>query len=551
MGQVIEVDNGKGETHPLLTETGTGGLFSAGYLRDRPAASYLEADETPAFLLTNAKRGVEIEREEGTDRITAGSGYRTIAVLTDRRLVILVGDSDAPSVDGDHCLTVQLVDVEAVDAESGRRRGRLSVTRANAGTLTVHCGADGLDAAAAYLRAGSQAWIHVENTLDDVQRSLVTATEHCDAGEYDAALEAAREAYNGLNEPRRAANQFHGEWPAAALIARVDQVQRRCGSMLAEARLGRARRFTDDAESRWRDDEFEAAHDAFDAACEELETVLTYDSAAVSDRDAVHEERDRVERLTAELAEAPLRRAVEADRAATEADDPADAAAHWEEALEAYRVVLELDWGADERRFAGDPVQLRDRLGEVVERLVSARRTAASKAKRAGDWYVGAEQYEVAIEEFETAREQYDLALAVARERYAGATDHLTVEREAVESRLERATALRDGEDVGPVEIPDRDADADGTFDVDATISDEATTSDEVTIGDGQAEENSSADGEAAPDGEAASENGAATDGEAPTDSELSIDGQAATDGSGEVAPIDPSRKGTARRPDR
>ncbi|SFR94220.1 hypothetical protein SAMN05216559_1475 [Halomicrobium zhouii] len=515
MGQVIEVDNQRGETHPLLTETGTGGLFSAGYLRDRPAGAYLEDDETPVFLLTNGKRGVEIDREDGTEQLTAGSGYRTIVVLTDRRLVILVGDSDAVSVDGDQCLTVRLVDVDGVAAETGRREGRLSVTRTSGGTLTLHAGADGLDAAAAYLTAASQAWIHVENTLDDVQRSLVAATGHCDAGEYDAALEAAQEAYHGLNEPRRAANRFDGEWTASAMVARVDQVQRRCASMLAEARLGRARRFSDDAEAHWRDDEFEAAHDAFDDAREELETVLTYDSAAVSDRDAVHEERDRVERVTAELAAAPLRRAVEADRDATDADDPADAADHWDDALEAYCTVLELDWGADERRFEGDPDQLRERLGEVVERLVSARRTAASKAKRAGDWYVGAEQYEVAIEEFEAARDQYDLALAVARERYAGATDHLTVEREAIESRVERTTALRDGEEVGPVTTPDEDADTEGVFDVEATICD------------GEADTTVSVDGEDAPDSE----------------------GQ--TDETSEVAAIDSSQNGSVERPDR
>jgi len=63
------------------------------------------------------------------------------------------------------------------------------------------------------------------------------------------------------------------------------------------------------------------------------------------------------------------------------------------------------------------------------------------------------------------------------------------VEREAVESRLERATALRDGEDVGPVEMPDGDADADGTFVVEATIGDEDA------VGDGQADRDSSATG--------------------------------------------------------
>lgn len=471
MGHVIRVDNEEGATQSVLTETGSGGLLSSGYLRDKPATAYLEDDETPVFVLTNQKRGVEIAREAGTERLTAGSGYRTIAVVTDRRLVIIVGDSSAASVDGDQCLSVQLVDVEGVDADSGRRGGELTVTRPGGRTLTIHSGADGLDEAAAYVTAASQAWIHVENTLDDVKRSLVRATSRCDVGEYDAALEAAQEAYHGLNEPRRTATKFDSEWTATAMITRVDQVQRRCDGMLAEVRLGRARRFSDEAESHWRDDEFEAAHDAYERANGELETVLTYDSGAV-DRDEVHEEIDRVERVTDELEEAPLRRAVEADRAASEADEPTDAAPHWEDALETYRVVLELDWGADERRFAGKPDQIRNRLGTVVERLISARRMAATKAKRAGDWYVGADQYEVAIEEFETAREQYERALDVARDRYPDATDHLTVERDAVDGRVERARAMRDGESVRPVETAGDDGSREPEYDFEATIGD-------------------------------------------------------------------------------
>jgi hypothetical protein len=172
-----------------------------------------------------------------------------------------------------------------------------------------------------------------------------------------------------------------------------------------------------------------------------------------------------------ELSETPLRGAVEADRAASQADEAAAAAQHWDDALDAYAVVLELDWGADERRFAGDPDQIRERLGEVVEKLVSARRSAATKARRAGDWYVGAEQYEIAIEEFEAAKEQYERALDVAYDRYPDATDHLAIERDAIADRLERARASRDGETVEPAETAD-DAGTEPSLDFEATIGD-------------------------------------------------------------------------------
>lgn len=483
MGNVIRIDNKSGSTPSVLTETGTGGLLSAGTLRERPAVEYLEADERPVFVLTNRKRGVEIARPDGTERISSGKGYRTVAVLTDRRLVVLVGDSDAESVDGDQRLTVQFVDVEVVSADGGRRDGRLTVRCAGGKTITVHCGSDGLDDAASYLTDGSQAWIHVENALDEVKRSLVAATEHRNAGEYDAALDAAREAYHGVNEPRLRANEFDSEWGAGAMIDRVDDVQADCVERLTEVRLGRANRFTDEAESNWRDDRFESAHDEYERAIAELDTILTYDTGAVPDREAVREELERVEGVVAELEEAPLGRAVEADRAAMDAEDPVDAADHWTDALERYRVAMELDWGADERRFAGDPDAIRERLADVVDRLVAARRSAATAAKRAGDWYVGAEQFDVAVEEFEAARDQYELALSVARERYPDATDHLTVERDAVEDRLERARAARDGENLGPAQTGDEDVKPDLEPSAEAAAGDEPVVSDGGTTG--------------------------------------------------------------------
>jgi len=147
-------------------------------------------------------------------------------------------------------------------------------------------------------------------------------------------------------------------------------------------------------------------------------------------------------------------------------------------ALDRYRTALELDWGADERRFAGEPDQIRERLGEVVEQAVAARRSAATAARDAGDWYVGAEQYEVATEEVADAREQFELALALARDQYPDAVDHLTVELEALEKRVERATAARDGEELAPAETDPEEGDP--ACAVEATIGTDAGAPDDA-----------------------------------------------------------------------
>lgn len=468
MGNVIDLDDEAGSLPSVLTETGDGGLLSAGYLRDAPAIDYLAADEVPAFALTNRKRGVETDSDGDREQITPGSGYRTVCLVTDRRLLVVVGDGSAASAGGDRRFDVELVDVEGVSTEAGRRVGSLTVRMATGDTLTVYCGRSGLDDVADYVAVASQAWIHVANTLDGAERKLADATDRLHAGEHDAALEAALDASDSLEEPRRTATRFDRDWAGPALIERVDRVRDSCAETLALVRFERARDFAADAETRWSGRAYEDAHDAYERAIDEYETVLAADVDALDDGD-VRAERDRVERATADLAHSPLRRAAAADRDAANADDSTAAAELWEAALERYRTTLELDWGAERRRFAGDPDAIRTRMGEVVERLVSARRSAANEAKRAGDWYVGSDRHADAVERFEDAREQYELALDVARDRYPDAVDHLTVERDALAERIERAKAARDGEDLGPAPTGD---DGDPAYDVEAAIGD-------------------------------------------------------------------------------
>ncbi|MFC6975732.1 hypothetical protein ACFQL1_15400 [Halomicroarcula sp. GCM10025709] len=100
---------------------------------------------------------------------------------------------------------------------------------------------------------------------------------------------------------------------------------------------------------------------------------------------------------------------------------------------------MRLDWGADERRFAGDHEAIRERLGEVARNLTATRRTIASDATEAGDWYAAAGQYDAALDEFDEAREAFEAALATARDCYPDAVEHLQTELDAVEDRIKRA----------------------------------------------------------------------------------------------------------------
>jgi len=431
MGQVIEVDNHGGGTHPSSRRQEQGTVLRGISPRDRPAESYLEDDETPVFLLANGKRGVGIDREDGTEH-----AHGWLGVPDDRRPHRpSTGDSrrgQRRRVGGRRPVSHR--------APRRRRRRRRGDRSSRGPTLRYPNQRWHAHALRRGRRAGRGGGVPSRrpprpgytsrNTLDDVQRSLVAATGHFDAGEYDAALEAAQEAYHGLNEPAP-----RGE-PVRRRVdgSRVDR-PRRPGPASLREHAGRSATVARPPVQRRR--RVTLARRRVRGGPTTRSTMRARNSRPCSPttpppcRTGTQSTRN----TTGSSASRPNCRQPRSGARSRRTGPPptlttrADAADHWDDALRGllHRPGTRLG-GADERRFEGDPDQLRDRLGEVVERLVSARRTAASKAKRAGDWYVGAEQYEVAVEEFEVAREQFTTSHSPSRgERYAGATDHLTV----------------------------------------------------------------------------------------------------------------------------
>jgi tetratricopeptide (TPR) repeat protein len=469
MGKIINLDNLEGDPPDVLTGTGPGGLLSAGYLHDEPALAAVDDDETPQFVLTSRKHGIEIGGSESGETVRPGRNYRMIGVVTDKRLLLLVGENS-----GDTRFAIPHVDIDQIAGDRSLGHGRIAFRRCDDTEWQVHCGKQGLVDLTAYLSHASQAWVRVENILDEVKRLLVTASEQRDRGDHDKALATVREAEERLDTAGETATEFGSPGDANALEGRVTTVRERYVEMLAEIRRSRARRAGDTGEQHWRRNEFEAAYDAYDAARAEYQEIFSLPTEAVPKLDEIRAERDRLDSVVEDLERSPLRIAVEADNEAVAAEDPAVAADHWDEALEAYRDVLELDWGADERRFAGDPEKVRDRLGTVAENLVAARRTVATDAMEAGDWYADASQPDAALEEYEAAQAAFEAALAAARDCYPDATDHLEAELDAVEQRLSRTETRLDGE---PVDVDDRFDETGTTPELDFTAADKRSPS--------------------------------------------------------------------------
>ena len=216
MGQIIKLDTWSGELPAPLTQTGSGGFLSRGYLGERPAREYVDGDETLQYALTNRKRGLTVDSET----VTPDSRHRTVALVTDRRLVILVGGADS-----DRQFVTDLARITDVEATEGRWSGRLTVELADGTTWHVPTDSDGVADVASYISTAAKAWQAVEGSLDSVRETLAETRELRQASEYEAAVETLRGGRKSLEAAWTRADEFTAAHPGDALRAPPSTVE--------------------------------------------------------------------------------------------------------------------------------------------------------------------------------------------------------------------------------------------------------------------------------------------------------------------------------------
>lgn|GEM_PF-2761342 len=150
VGQIINVTTGDGELPDVLTHTVQDGFGAGEYLADRPAIDAVRDAETVQFVLTNQKQGIAI-RDGTTSHVVPDSRYQTVVVVTDRRVIALVG-----KVGGDQQHTLDIAAITAVATTRDHRTGQLTIERADGPTWGIPTAADGLAEVADYLRDRSE-----------------------------------------------------------------------------------------------------------------------------------------------------------------------------------------------------------------------------------------------------------------------------------------------------------------------------------------------------------------------------------------------------------
>ncbi len=209
VAQISNVTRGDSELPAALTRTVKRGFRTGEYLADRPAIDAVADDETAQYVLTNRERGIEI-RDGTTTRVVPDSRYETVVVVTDRRVIALVG-----KVGGDRQLTLDIPEITDVTATADRRAGELKLGCADGSTWRIHTAADGLSGVADYLRSRRET-CGGPDRMDVATRSIrglfettvasAKSFERDQVAELLPSLDASRDARTG-SEPTRAENR--------------------------------------------------------------------------------------------------------------------------------------------------------------------------------------------------------------------------------------------------------------------------------------------------------------------------------------------------------
>ena len=161
MGQIINVRTGDTDLPVPLTETEQRGFRTGKYLADGPAVEAVADDETVTFVVTNRTYGIAIT-DDTTEHVTPDQGYQTVVVITDRRILVLVGMEH-----GDRQFTLDISEITEVDTAAGGRSAQLTIRRADGTAWEITTEASGLAGVANYLRNKSKA----QQTVRNVRRT--------------------------------------------------------------------------------------------------------------------------------------------------------------------------------------------------------------------------------------------------------------------------------------------------------------------------------------------------------------------------------------------
>lgn len=405
------------------------------WLRERPPADHLDSDESLRHVLTNRAVGVEREGDEETVQLAPGDDHGALAIVTDRRLLLLVGD--CPAREGDVAMPIPHEVVTTAEAETETLTERLVVeTEADVAWAFTAREAGGAANAAAFVADASDAWQAVEANLDAVEDARDRLEDALADDDWAAADEAIADARAGLGPMEAALDDVGIE----RLEERVEPLAGAVDELAAIRHRRAADALADDAEAALADAEYQAGHEHLQDAAEHAEqaaALVEREDEAVADGGAtVAATVDRIEALRADLGRRPLSDAAAHRQRAAETEDETERIDALEDAFACYRSAASLV-AAPDLPFQGDEAAAREDAVAVIEELQEARTAVAEKQRAAAKWETETDHPKAAYELYVEAHDHLQRAVGLAEEYPPGDPEELRATLEEVESAMD------------------------------------------------------------------------------------------------------------------
>jgi hypothetical protein len=456
MAPVIDLSGG-GEKR--VSDIESSGLAGA------PVTETVGPDEQVRYALVSKRGDVTVERDGETTEHSAGRGYRTVTVVTDVRLLVVVGGDDGGD---DRVVSIPVEAIDSVETHQSFLSGGLRIETAGGEEWSIPCKGD-LDGVVEFVRTATRAWRRADrfaaeagDLLDDAERTL-------ESGDTDAAFAALDEAEEMVvgGRDRLAEYDVGSRVPEMAGLTdcseRIDALRRRAHATVGDAARRQARTARDV-------DDYEDAVAAYADARDAYERALTYDGDR-PDGESLRERLSSVHGEEAELATTPQSVARAAYERADSRERPLPAARAYRVALDRYRELLGLSWGPT-AFFVGDSDAIEERILDIVDGVVDARVAATRRALSAADTFEVRGATDPALSACAVAEAHLEAARDVVTELAPDREGVLDVYLGAVEDardRIESATVDEASEGGGTVALPPPEDEAVSTADESAT----------------------------------------------------------------------------------
>lgn len=374
----------------------------------------LQDGESVQYVQMNSK-GIETTTDGRTTTIKPDSGYQVYNVVTDHRVLFLMGgDTESISID----VEFDMESVTLVDARDGLLSTTLVVGGANSTVkFTPSDGPDTSEVVDYIDRIGSS-WADLYDALAGTREAIEafkTSLQTDEDGE-----DSLRRARSRLSNAHYCATR-HDDGPVEQMLAIIEPVETELDQIQVEARLDRV------------DDLLAAAEeaDSFDDTVRSLIEAgdrLDQASQAIDDEalesDAAQELIEDRAAAIDQFAASVLSDVEDSCHRALGADDASVGAEAWETAFERYRRLLDADWDG---LVGVDADALRFQLSWVVGRRVEALTALAAECEAEGD---------ALDDDGDDATERYEHAKAHVESARTLADEHPHIDADGFDDRI-------------------------------------------------------------------------------------------------------------------